>query len=68
MATMAEELERPTISLWLWLVVGGLAVLGAFTILGWLLRAVFGLLRLALLVGVVAVAYLAVRGLFSRRG
>jgi hypothetical protein len=65
---MPEDLERPTTPSWLWVVIGALAVLGAFTIFGWAIRAVFGLIRLGLLVGVGVVVYLAVRTLFTRRG
>jgi hypothetical protein len=54
-----EDLERPPLVPW-WLVtiVIGLAIFGAFALIGWVVRTAFGLARglvlIALIVGVVA--------------
>ena len=53
------DLERPTIPLWIKVVVCALAVIGLLTIIKWVVSAVLGLLWIVVIIGlIVAAAYL----------
>lgn len=61
---MTEELERPTLPIAAKVVIGALALFGALAVVQWLIGALFGLVRLALVVAVIGGAIaLAVRGI-----
>jgi len=64
---MDEEVERPRMGLVPKLVIGGLAVIGLITIVGWVMSFVFGLTKSVLLVAIVVLAFLWLRGRFRRR-
>jgi hypothetical protein len=63
---VSEDIERPHFPFWISLLVVVLLVIGAITVVGWVLSAVWGLIKLAIIVAIVAAAWMAVRSM-SRR-
>lgn len=64
---MAEPIERPRFPLAAKVLIGALAVFGALAVVQWVIGALFGLLRLLLVVAVVgSIAALAFWGLTGR--
>lgn len=63
---MDDDLEPPGTPVLVIVVVGVLAVIGALTVVRWVFNAVFGLVTLAVIVGLVVVAFLAVRAIKRR--
>lgn len=59
-----EETHAPV---WVWLVVGALVVIGAFTVLRWVLGAITGLIGLAVLGLIVVGAVAVIRGAWRSR-
>lgn len=59
-----DETHAP---LWVWLVIGALVLIGAVTVLRWVLGAIAGLIGLAVLVLVVLVAVSIIRGAWRSR-
>ena len=57
-----EALDRPRRSHWPVIIVGALALLGAFTIVQWVFGFVFSLARLAIIVAIIAAVVLFFRG------
>lgn len=64
---MADDLERPTLPMWVWIVGLVLVVLGALTVVGWVLRSLFALARTGLFLALVVAAFVMLRGAFGRR-
>ena len=63
---MAEDLERPGMPMVVWIAVIALVAIGLFTVIGWLVSAVWGVIRLGVLVLIVVAVVALVRA--SRRG
>ncbi len=57
-----EALDRPGRNPWPVIIVGALAVLGAFTIVQWVFGFVFSLARLAIIVAIIAAVVIFFRG------
>jgi hypothetical protein len=64
---MDEEVERPGMGFVPKLIIGGLAVVGLITIVGWVMSFVFGLTKSVLVIAVVVLAFLWLRARFKRR-
>jgi hypothetical protein len=65
---MDDDLERPTLPMWVWVIGAILVVLAAFTVVGWIMRALFSLVRLGIFVALVIGAVYLLRNAFTRRG
>lgn len=63
---MADELERPGLPLVVWIAVIALVAIGLFTVVGWLVSAVWSVIRLGVLVLIVVAVVALVRS--GRRG
>lgn len=61
-----DDLERPTMPIWIWLIVALLSIIGAFTVLGWALGALFGVIRLVVAGAFILLVIVAARS-FTRR-
>ncbi|MFN8038730.1 MAG: hypothetical protein U0Q07_05910 [Acidimicrobiales bacterium] len=59
--------DETHLPLWLWLVIGVLVVLGALTVVRWVLGALAGLIGLAILAAIVVGAFVIVRGAWRAR-
>lgn len=64
---MDDELERPTLPIWIWLIVALLAVIGAITVVGWVFGALMGIVKLAVVVVFIALVIAAARSFTRRR-
>jgi hypothetical protein len=64
---MDEDLERPALPMWVWVIGAILLVLAAFTVVGWIMRALFSLVRLGIFVALVVGAVYLLRNAFTRR-
>jgi hypothetical protein len=64
---MDEDLERPALPMWVWVIGAILLVLAAFTVVGWIMRALFALVRLGIFVALVVGAVYLLRNAFTRR-
>lgn len=64
---MTDDLERPTLPVWLWVAAGVLLAILVMTVIGWLVSAAFALIRLVVLIAVVLVVLAFVRWAFWRR-
>jgi hypothetical protein len=64
---VTDDLERPTLPVWLWVAAGVVLGVLVMTVVGWLVSAAFALIRLAILVAVVLVVLAFVRWAFWRR-
>ncbi len=62
-----DELERPTLPIWIWLIVALLAVIGAITVVGWVFGALMGIVKLAVVVVFIALVIAAARSFTRRR-
>lgn len=62
-----EDLERPSIPIWFRLVVVLLAIIGAFTVVRWILGPVLVLVKLAALIAFIALVVVAARAFTKRR-
>ena len=63
---MAEDLERPGMPMVVWVAIIALVAVGLFTVVGWLVSAVWSVIRLGVLVLIVVAVVALVRA--SRRG
>jgi hypothetical protein len=67
MREVTDDLERPTLPVWIWVAVGVVLAILVMTVVGWLVSAAFAVLRLLVLVAVVLVVLGFVRWAFWRR-
>ena len=59
--------DETHLPVWLWLVIGVLVVLGALTVVRWVLGALAGLIGLAIVAAIVVGAFVIVRGAWRAR-
>ncbi|MCC5951776.1 MAG: hypothetical protein JJU45_06725 [Acidimicrobiia bacterium] len=61
-----DDLEKPDTPILLWVIVGVLAFIGLFSILGFVFSTLFVLVRLAVSVGIIVLIVLGLRALIRR--
>jgi hypothetical protein len=64
---MTDDLQRPPLPVWLLVGAGVLVAIVAITVIGWVVSAVFAVVRLAVLVALVFGVVALVRWSFGRR-
>jgi hypothetical protein len=62
-----DDDDRRPVPTWVWLVAAVLLVALAVSVVGWVLKAVFALLRVVVFLALVGVAFFMLRAAFGRR-